>query len=156
VSFFRKDFELVDPDSGEILGRMPFLTRKKVNLYGEYIMARQEGFLRLARESDLTGNDRRVLDVYFGNLDFENYIQISQQAIADYLGMNRQHVSRATKKLVKKGILIEGMKVGKHNTYRLNPFYGWKGKSDKEFYDFYEKYAKENGVYNPIKTKRVD
>lgn len=143
MSFFRKDFEIVDPETGEVRAEIPFLTRRKVNLYGEYVMARQEGFLRLSKEKDLTGTDRRVLDVYFGNLDFENYIQISQQAIADYLEMKKQHVSTSTKKLIKKGILIEGTKVGRHNTYRLNPFYGWKGKSDKEFHKFYEEHAKQ-------------
>lgn len=143
MSIFKKDLELRDPETGEIVGQTPFLTRKKVNLYGEYVMARQEGFLRLAKDKDLTGEDLRVLHVYFGNLDFENFIQISQQAIADYLEMHKQNVSRSTKKLVDKGILIEGTKVGKHNTYRLNPFYGWKGKSDKEFHKFYEEHAKQ-------------
>ncbi len=143
MSFFRKDFEIVDPETGEIRAEIPFLSRRKINLYGEYIMARQEGFLRLSKEKDLTGADRRVLDVYFGNLDFENYIQISQQAIADYLEMKKQNVSTSTKKLVEKGILVEGTRVGKHNTYRLNPFYGWKGKSDKEFHKFYEEHAKQ-------------
>lgn len=141
MTFFRDDFEIVNKKTGEIMGDMPFLRRRKANLYGEYLMARQEGFLRLSREKDLTGDDRRVLDVYFGNLDFENYIQISQQTIADYLEMRKQHVSRSTQKLLKKGILVEGAKVGRHNTYRLNPFYGWKGKSDKEFHKFYEEYA---------------
>lgn len=143
MSFFKKDLELRDPETGEIVGKMPFLSRKKVNLYGEYVMARQEGFLRLAKDKDLTGTDRRVLDVYFGNLDFSNFIQISQQAIADYLEMKQEHVSRSTRKLIDKGILVEGTKVGRHNTYRLNPFYGWKGKSEKEFHDFYEKHAKQ-------------
>jgi hypothetical protein len=143
MSLFRKNLELVDPDTGEKVGQTPFLARKKANLEGEFIMARQEGFLRLATEEKLTGADYKVLLVYFGNLDFENYIQISQQAIADYLKMRKQHVSASTLKLVEKGILIEGTKVGRHNTYRLNPFYGWKGKADKEFHDFYDKHAKQ-------------
>lgn len=143
MSFFRKDLDVLDPGTGEILGKLPYLTKGKANLQGDFVMARQEGFLRLSREKDLTGNDYRVLNVFFGNLDFENYIQISQQSIANYLEMNKQHVSRSTKKLVEKGILIEGGKVGRHNTYRLNPFYGWKGKADKEFHDFYDKHAKQ-------------
>jgi biotin operon repressor len=143
MSIFKKNLELIDPDTGEIIGETPFLFKKKANLEGEFIMARQEGFLRLSKDKDLTGADIKVLFVYFGNLDFENYIQISQQAIADYLEMRKQHVSKSTKKLIEKGILIEGTKVGRHNTYRLNPFYGWKGKADKEFHDFYDKHAKQ-------------
>ncbi len=143
MSFFKHDLELRDPATGEIVGKMPFLNRGKANLYGEFFMGRQEGFIRLAKDKDLTGEDKSVLFIYFGNLDFENYIQISQKYIADDLGIKKQQVSRATKKLVAKGILIEGPKVGKHNTYRLNPFYGWKGKSDKEFHKFYEEHAKQ-------------
>jgi DNA-binding transcriptional ArsR family regulator len=143
MSIFKKNLDLLDPDTGEIIGQTPFLFKKKANLEGEFVMARQEGFLRLSKEKDLTGDDRRVLDVYFGNLDFDNYIQISQQTIADYLEMKKQNVSRSTKKLLEKGILVEGTKVGRHNTYRLNPFYGWKGKADKEFHDFYDKHAKQ-------------
>jgi len=142
MSIFKKNFELRDPETGEIVGETPFLTRKKVNLYGEFFMGRQEGFLRLSREG-LSGADWNVLGVYLGNLDFENYIQISQQAIADYLEMKQENVSRSTKKLVEKGIIIQGSKVGRHNTYRLNPFYAWKGKSDKEFHKFYEEHARQ-------------
>jgi hypothetical protein len=49
--------------------------------------------------------------------------------------MKKENVSRATKKLVDKGILIKGLKVGRHQTYRLNAFYGWKGKADKRYWD---------------------
>lgn len=145
MSLFKRKLDITDPETGEVMGEIPFLSQRvrKVNLYGEFIMARQEGFLRLSKEKDLTGSDRRVLDVFFGNLDFENFIQISQQSIADYLEMKKENVSRSTKKLIEKGILIEGTKVGRHNTYRLNPFYGWKGKSDQAFHDLYLQYAKK-------------
>jgi predicted transcriptional regulator len=142
MSLFKKNLELVDPDTGEKVGQTPFLTRKKANLEGTFIMMRQEGCLRLAKEKDLTGADRRVLDILWGNVDYENYIQIDQQAIANDLEMRKQHVSRSINKLIEKGILIKGTKVGRHNTYRLNPFYGWKGKADKEFHDFYDKHAR--------------
>lgn len=141
-NFFKQHLGIVNPDTGEIVGQLPFLTRRKANLHGEFVMAAQEGFLRLAKEG-LNGNDWDVLSVYFGNLDFDNFIQIHQQAIADYLGMRKQNVYRSTKKLVEKGILIEGTKVGRHNTYRLNPFYGWKGKPDKEYHRLREEYAKQ-------------
>ena len=71
MSFFRKDLDVLDPGTGEILGKLPYLTKGKANLEGDFVMARQEGFLRLARDKDLTGDDYRVLNVFFGNLDFE-------------------------------------------------------------------------------------
>ena len=82
-NWYKKLVDINDPQTGEKLGKTPFWVKGKINLHGEFIMARQEGFLRLAKEPDLTGEDRKVLDVYFGNLDFENFVQISQQAIAD-------------------------------------------------------------------------
>lgn len=93
----------------------------------------QDGFIRLAKDPDLTGEDLKVLLAYLGNLDFENYLQISQQAIATDLQIDKTQVSRATKKLIEKGILIKGSKIGKHCTYRLNAFYGWKGKVGKKY-----------------------
>jgi DNA-binding transcriptional ArsR family regulator len=122
-------------DTGEILDDLLFASPKKHRLEGHFLMATQDGLIRLAKETDLTGEDLRVLLIYLGNLDFENFLQISQSYIATDLGMKKENVSRATKKLVDKGILIKGLKVGRHQTYRLNAFYGWKGKADKRYWD---------------------
>lgn len=122
-------------DTGEIIDDLLFASPIKRRLEGDFIMATQDGFLRLAKEPDLTGQDYKVLLIYLANLDFENFLQISQSWIATDLKMNKQHVSRATNKLVEKGILIKGLKVGRHQTYRLNAFYGWKGKADKKYWD---------------------
>jgi biotin operon repressor len=64
-------------------------------------------------------------------LDFENWIYVSQTEIAEILNMKRQQVSRAIKLLEKKGILLRSPKIGRSYGYRLNPYYGWKGKSKK-------------------------
>lgn len=141
--FFRERLSIRNDRTGDIVGTVWGLNRKKADLDGDFIMTRQEGFRRLAKDKDLTGTDRRVLDIYFANLDFENYILISQQVIADDLEIKREQVSRSTKKLIEKGILIQGEKIGRHYCFRLNPFYGWKGKTDKEFKEFYEQYAKQ-------------
>lgn len=142
MSLARRRLGTIDLDTGEIVEELLVAFPKKRRLEGEFVMSTQEGFLRLAKEADLTGEDYKVLLIYLSNLDFENYLQISQTWIADDLGMPRQNVSRATKKLVSKGILIKGLKVGKHQTYRLNAFYGWKGKADKRYWDECEKHAK--------------
>lgn len=122
-------------DTGEISDDLLIAAPKKRRLEGDFVMATQDGFLRLARDPDLTGEDHRVLYIYLANLDFENFLQISQSYIATDLGMKKENVSRATRKLVDKGILIKGLKVGRHQTYRLNAFYGWKGKADKKYWD---------------------
>jgi len=64
-------------------------------------------------------------------LDFENLISLEQTAVAEKLGMHKQHVSRSIKRLVEIGCLLEGPKIGRSRTYKLNPAYGWKG-SGKE------------------------
>ncbi len=135
MSLRRRNLKTIDMDTGEILDDLLVASPKKHRLEGDFVMATQDGFLRLAKETDLTGQDYKVLLIYLSNLDFENFLQISQSYIATDLGMHQEHVSRATKKLVDKGILIKGLKVGRHQTYRLNAFYGWKGKADKRYWD---------------------
>jgi hypothetical protein len=41
--------------------------------------------------------------------------------------MQKTNVSRAIKLLVEKQILLEGPKLGRTHTYRLNSAFGWKG-----------------------------
>jgi hypothetical protein len=66
--------------------------------------------------------------VLLGRLDFENWIHIPQRELAETLRMQYQNVSRAIRLLERKGILLRGHKLGKSYGYRLNPYYGWKGK----------------------------
>uniref|UniRef100_UPI001F097BEC replication protein n=1 Tax=Pseudomonas aeruginosa TaxID=287 RepID=UPI001F097BEC len=61
------------------------------------------------------------------DLDYENYIQVAQINIADALKMQKTNVSRAIKNLIDFGIIIEGPRIGRSKTYRLNPQFGWKG-----------------------------
>ena len=91
-------------------------------------MTWEAGMERLARDPDMTGEAYRVFLKMVSNLDWENYIKITQKEISEDLGIRKQNVSRAVKLLVEKGIIIKGPKSGLSNTYRLNEFYGWKGK----------------------------
>jgi hypothetical protein len=135
MSFRRRNLKTIDMDTGEIIDDLLFASPIKRRLEGDFIMSLQEGFLRLGRDADISGQDYRVLMIYLGNLDFENFLQISQSYIATDLKIPKQRVYESTKRLVEKGILIKGLKVGKHQTYRLNAFYGWKGKADKKYWD---------------------
>ena len=80
---------------------------------------------------ELTLEPYRVLMVLFGKLDFENWIAVQQKEIADQVDIQKSNVSRAIKLLERKEILLRGPKLGKSYAYRLNPHYGWKGKSKK-------------------------
>lgn len=69
----------------------------------------------------------RTFLIIISVLDFENFVSVSQAAIAAKLGMRPSHVSASFKRLVDEGVLIPGPRVGRSGTYRLNPSYGWKG-----------------------------
>nr|WP_250996819.1 hypothetical protein [Escherichia coli] len=47
--------------------------------------------------------------------------------IAEALNMQKTNVSRAVKTLIEFEIILEGPKIGRSKTYRLNPQFGWKG-----------------------------
>lgn len=91
-------------------------------------MAFQDGLVEIAKDDELTLQPKNVLFYLLGQLDFENYLHVSQRDIADALGMQKQHVSRAMRLLIAKGIVLDGPKVGRMKTYRLSPNLGWKGR----------------------------
>ena len=70
-----------------------------------------------------------VLMALLQKLDFQNLILVSQAELGRELGMHRQHVNAAIKKLAAMGAILEGPKVGQSRTYRLDPTFGWKGSS---------------------------
>ncbi len=109
-------------DTGEALDySLVAIQRKIPNGFVGGCLAMAQGALDSQAESDLRGDDLRVLLALLGRLDFENLIQIEQSAIADRLKMQRQHVSRSIKRLVATECLLEGPKIGRSRTYRLNP-----------------------------------
>lgn len=123
----KKQFEEIDRETGEIIGRMVWIPYRP-RLGERWFMAFQDTFIEIAKDPDMTGETMKVLMYLFGRLDFENFIQQSQQDIAAALGMHKQHVSRAMRLLTAKQIIFEGPRVGRSKCFRLNPSYGWKGK----------------------------
>jgi biotin operon repressor len=82
---------------------------------------------RMIANSDLGGVTLKVLWMLIARLDMENYLYVNQSEIAEEMGLKRPHISKAIKDLIEEGIIIEGLRVGKSKTYRLDPYYGWKG-----------------------------
>jgi DNA-binding MarR family transcriptional regulator len=91
-------------------------------------MAFQDAFESLARDKELWGQPTAVLHFLMSRLSFDNYIALEQKEISDKLSVDKSDVSRAIKKLVDKGILEKGPRIGKSFSYKLNPLYGWKGR----------------------------
>jgi CRP-like cAMP-binding protein len=141
MSLKREIRKLVDPATGQEHGEIPVLTHQTAQLRDEFMFAHKKGFARLAQE-DLGGTDLKVLMVYLSLLDFDNYVQLSQNDIADFLNLPRQNVNRSTRKLIDKKILLVGKKVGRNNTYILNSFFGWKGNVGEKYYKAYDQHSR--------------
>ena len=119
---------IMDEETGEIKGCFPL---KSKNLGTGWIALYQNPAGWLAQQR-LTGEQYSVLFALFNRLDFENYLRISRQEIADFLSMQPVNVSRAMKKLKELKIIIEGPPAGKFKTYRLNPYIAHKGSNIKD------------------------
>lgn len=116
----------IDLETGEDLGGFVAVIRpKQKSSFQRHFTMNQAALLTIANE--LNHDQMRVLMALLADLDYENYIQVAQIDIAEALKMQKTHVSRAIKNLIKFGIIIEGPKIGRSKTYRLNPQFGWKG-----------------------------
>ena len=114
---------VTDEESGKIKGCFPI---KQKNLGTGWIALYQNPAGWLAQQR-LTGEQYSVLFALFSRLDFDNYLRVSRQEIAEFLNMQATRVSRAMKKLKELEIIIEGPPAGKFKTYRLNPYIAHKG-----------------------------
>ncbi len=121
---------VVDQVTGEIIGTPMLIPPKPQKHKDPWMKIMLPGIDLLALDKDLTGEDYRVLLAYMKKLDWDNYLRVSQTELAKYLGMQKSHFSRSTRKLVEKEILIEGPKIGRQKTFRLSPNIGWKGDPD--------------------------
>jgi len=125
------DGSLLDRETGEILdqsrGTFVFVP-SRIKIKEGWFMAFQDAFESLARDKDLWGQPTAVLHFLMSRLSFDNYIALEQKEISDQLSVDKSDVSRAIKKLVEKGILEKGPRIGKSFSYKLNPLYGWKGR----------------------------
>ncbi|QBY47014.1 MarR family transcriptional regulator [Arsenophonus nasoniae] len=121
-----KKYTQIDTDTGEEVGSFVAIIRpKQKSAFERHFTMNQAALLLIANE--LNHDQMRVLLALLADLDYENYIQVAQIDIAKALRMQKTHVSRAVKNLLEFGIILEGPKIGRSKTYRLNPQFGWKG-----------------------------
>ncbi len=118
--------EQVNTETGEVVGSFTAVIQpKQKSSFERHFTMNQEALILIANK--LSHEQTRVLLALLAQLDYENYIQIAQTDIAKTINMQRSHVSRAIKSLMEESILLEGPKIGRSKSYRLNPSYGWKG-----------------------------
>jgi hypothetical protein len=124
---FRR-IDQIDTVTGEIIGNALIVVPKKYyNAFVDGWVAMAQPALDLLADSDLTGEELKVLLKLLGRLDFENFLLINQSELAKSMGIQRTNVNRSIRRLLEMEILLEGPKVGPLRTYRLNPTFGWKG-----------------------------
>ena len=124
----QRNLATIDLDSGEILNGIPVYFNTKIKWREDWFMGIQEAFIALAKDEEISGRTRRVLDYMFGKLGFENYIVIQQKEISEELKLDKSDISRAISLLLKKGIILPGPRLGRTKSYRLNSNFGWRGK----------------------------
>ena len=123
-----KRLQQIDSETGEIIdGFVAYVVPKRKNGFGQGWLAMAQNGAEILAQSNLSGNDFKVLMKLLSVLDYENLIQVSQAEIARELNMHRQHVQRSIKRLLDLGIVLEGVRIGISRSYRLNPNFGWKG-----------------------------
>ena len=116
----------VDLETGEDLGGFVAVIRPKQKSAFERHFTMNQAALELLAKT-LTGEQFKVLMMFLASLDYENFIQVAQADIAEKLEMQKTNVSRSIKGLINLGVIIEGPKIGRSKSYRLNPQFGWKG-----------------------------
>lgn len=119
----------VDASTGEIAeGVVAYVVPKRKNGFQEGgWLAMAQNALEAIAKADLGDDARRVLFLLLAHLEFENWIVTPQKELADTIGMQPSNFSRALSRLIQEGIILKGPKLGRHNSLRLNPRYGWKG-----------------------------
>ena len=114
---------------------------------GGFFMGMLAAFDDIANQQWPDG-DYRVFIKLMGRLDFENYLHLDVSELAREMGRSRETVSRAIARLIDRGILHRGPRVGRSFTYRLDPNTAWRGKPDSR--DRIERQiAKRNWTIHP-------
>ena len=83
--------------------------------------------MNIATNKSLKLTDHKVLRLLEAKLDFEHWIIISQQEIANILDIAQPNISVSMKKLLNLGIIIAGPSTKNIKTFKLNPSIAWKG-----------------------------
>lgn len=78
-------------------------------------------------EHPLTQTEYRVRDWLIGEIGIGNYVFVNQAEVGRKLRIARTHVSSAIKRLLKLGIILQGPKSGRSNTYMVNPAFCFSG-----------------------------
>src|SRR5512143_2955556 len=101
----RRKLSLLDEQTGELINMPIYLNspHRRSTIYGDrWFQMAQDPLLSMAQDRELRGLTTTVLLYLFGRLDFENYVLVSHQDIADCISTTRPEATRAVNKLIEK------------------------------------------------------
>lgn len=122
---------VIDLVTGEVTGRVIRLSRNNFTREKDFYMGSQKATLKLAKDKELWGQTRAVLDYLLSQLNFDNASPVVQTKIARELGIHPSRVSLSIKKLLEKKIIKRDEKSGLKRMYIINTEYFWRGKKNK-------------------------
>jgi DNA-binding transcriptional ArsR family regulator len=130
----RRRISHIDAKTGEVLdsGVLAYITPKRKNGFGKGWMAMSQEAMKILaqRRKEIGGEGYAVMFSIIGSCGFGNEFKaVNQAQVANETNMHQSNVSRAIKRLVKIGILIEGERKGINKVYRVSPELGWKGEA---------------------------
>ena len=105
-----RHMQQIDHQTGEVVeGFVAYVVPKRKNGFQKGWMAMAQAMMMLA-QSNLTGNDMKVMWAMLARLDYENLIQVNQAEVSEQVGMNRHNVNRSIKKLIELGVILGASK----------------------------------------------
>ncbi len=137
--------EFVNTRTGEVVTGLAMPRKHRYPRDVEFMTMFRDGWKYLAT-LDLAGRDTRVLFKLLEMLDYENFISIGQETIAQEVQSDIANVNRSIAKLEKLGVIErERDKADKRRwAYRLNAELGWKGDA-KQWNDHMHRRARQRG-----------
>ncbi len=123
-----RTIDALDPETGEILGRVEVLIPRKVRWREDWYMGMQSPQWDIAKDRSLGWEAGRLLFALLASMDFENHFRMPLADIGRALDMRKQNVARALAALVSRNILVEGPRIAGGPTYRMNSHLAWKGR----------------------------
>ena len=101
-----RHMQQIDHQTGEVVeGFVAYVVPKRKNGFQKGWMAMAQEAMMMLAQSNLTGNDMKVMWAMLARLDYENLIQVNQAEVSEQVGMNRHNVNRSIKKLIELGVL---------------------------------------------------
>ena len=94
-----RHMQQIDHQTGEVVeGFVAYVVPKRKNGFQKGWMAMAQEAMMMLAQSNLTGNDMKVMWAMLARLDYENLIQVNQAEVSEQVGMNRHNVNRSIKK----------------------------------------------------------